>query len=263
MKTPITYYGGKQRLLKRILPLIPPHRLYAEPFAGREARYSSPRSLAEIGGAQRHQRPARDLLPSGRADFKRLRKRILATLHSRDLHKYAGIVYAYPHFFSKVDVAWSVWTLSATSFAASLEGTFGYDKTRGTMAKRIANKKGNFTDSVSRRLQNATIESRDALETRSAAGTARIPSSTAIPPTSTPTWRIIRAIREKDFERLLEVLSRVKGRFLLSSYPSEVLSRYRERHGWYSVSHRQAVAVHAKAKKQKEEVLTANYPIDI
>lgn len=34
MKTPITYYGGKQRLLKYILPLIPKHTLYAEPFTG-------------------------------------------------------------------------------------------------------------------------------------------------------------------------------------------------------------------------------------
>ena len=29
MKTPISYYGGKQTLLKHILPLIPKHRLSA------------------------------------------------------------------------------------------------------------------------------------------------------------------------------------------------------------------------------------------
>lgn len=34
MKTPITYYGGKQSMLKNILPLIPPHNVYNEPFAG-------------------------------------------------------------------------------------------------------------------------------------------------------------------------------------------------------------------------------------
>lgn len=30
MRTPISYYGGKQTMLKHILPLIPPHRIYTE-----------------------------------------------------------------------------------------------------------------------------------------------------------------------------------------------------------------------------------------
>lgn len=34
MKTPLSYYGGKQTLAKIILGLIPPHRLYCEPFLG-------------------------------------------------------------------------------------------------------------------------------------------------------------------------------------------------------------------------------------
>ena len=34
MKTPISYYGGKQTLLKHILPLIPDHKLYTEAFCG-------------------------------------------------------------------------------------------------------------------------------------------------------------------------------------------------------------------------------------
>jgi DNA adenine methylase len=34
MKTPLTYYGGKQQLAKTILSLISEHRLYCEPFVG-------------------------------------------------------------------------------------------------------------------------------------------------------------------------------------------------------------------------------------
>lgn len=33
-KTPITYYGGKQKLLSTILSKIPNHTLYCEPFVG-------------------------------------------------------------------------------------------------------------------------------------------------------------------------------------------------------------------------------------
>jgi len=34
MRTPITYYGGKQKLSKLIVSLIPKHRMYVEPFFG-------------------------------------------------------------------------------------------------------------------------------------------------------------------------------------------------------------------------------------
>lgn len=34
MRTPLTYYGGKQKLAARIAALLPPHVCYLEPFAG-------------------------------------------------------------------------------------------------------------------------------------------------------------------------------------------------------------------------------------
>jgi DNA adenine methylase len=30
-RTPLTYYGGKQRLASQIVALMPPHRVYLEP----------------------------------------------------------------------------------------------------------------------------------------------------------------------------------------------------------------------------------------
>lgn len=33
-RTPISYYGGKQTMLKYILPLIPEHKIYTEAFFG-------------------------------------------------------------------------------------------------------------------------------------------------------------------------------------------------------------------------------------
>jgi DNA adenine methylase len=34
MKTPISHYGGKQQMLSHIIPKIPGHRTYVEPFFG-------------------------------------------------------------------------------------------------------------------------------------------------------------------------------------------------------------------------------------
>jgi DNA adenine methylase len=34
MKGPLSYVGGKNRFISKILPLIPEHTTYVEPFAG-------------------------------------------------------------------------------------------------------------------------------------------------------------------------------------------------------------------------------------
>lgn len=48
MRTPLTYYGGKQRLAPQIVPLMPAHRVYFEPFAGGAAvLFAKPRAERE------------------------------------------------------------------------------------------------------------------------------------------------------------------------------------------------------------------------
>lgn len=49
LRTPITYYGGKQRMLGYILPLIPDHTLYVEAFSGGAAVFFAKKpSKAEV-----------------------------------------------------------------------------------------------------------------------------------------------------------------------------------------------------------------------
>ena len=49
MRTPITYYGWKQRLAERILQMMPGHRIYCEPFFGGGAVFfAKPKSYLEV-----------------------------------------------------------------------------------------------------------------------------------------------------------------------------------------------------------------------
>jgi DNA adenine methylase len=67
-----------------------------------------------------------------------------------------------------------------------------------------------------------------------------------------------------DFEKLLIQLSEIKGKFLLSSYPSELLAKYAEKYKWHQQKIEMPICLSANPKvktKVKTEVLTANYPI--
>ncbi len=70
----------------------------------------------------------------------------------------------------------------------------------------------------------------------------------------------------EDYIRLLDVLSIIKGKFLLSNYPSEVLSAYIQRNNRNVVEHHCKITANKSSedepRKEKIELLVANYPHD-
>jgi len=66
---------------------------------------------------------------------------------------------------------------------------------------------------------------------------------------------------QSHFNELLETLSRVKGKFLLSSYPNDELSRYVEKCNWYQKDIQLHLGTSNIKGKKRKEVLTANYDI--
>ena len=134
MKTPISYYGGKQKLVKTILPMIPQHLLYAEPFIGGGAIFFAkpPSNMEVINDTNKEMINFYIVLQTR---FVELEKLVSITLHSRTLHKDAKVVYDNPHLFDEVKRAWAIWVLSTQSFSAMRDGSFGYDKSRNTYWK--------------------------------------------------------------------------------------------------------------------------------
>ena len=61
---------------------------------------------------------------------------------------------------------------------------------------------------------------------------------------------------EDDFIRLLDVLSGVEGKFLLSSYPGEALAEYTARNNWRTIN---IDMTRSAGGGKKTEVLTMNY----
>ncbi|MEE1946392.1 DNA adenine methylase [Pedobacter sp. KR3-3] len=262
MKTPLTYYGGKQTLAPLIISLIPEdHILYGEPFTGGGAVFFHKMpSRSEVindtnGELMNFYRVVRD-------SFRPLQKMIQRTLHCRNAYRQATVVYQNPDLFDEVRRAWAVWVVCSQGFAGKMDGPFGYDKSCNTTSKRIANKRLNFTEAYAKRLEHAQIECADALyiiRSRDHEGAFFY----CDPPYVGSNCGHYKGYTEADYEALLGLLSGIKGRFLLSSYPGPQLDRYVTEKGWYQIRKELLVTVNSKSGKQKSktEVLTANYPI--
>jgi Site-specific DNA methylase len=257
IKTPITYYGGKQKLCETIIDIIPEHTLYCEPFCGGAAVffYKEPSPVEVINDTNSE---LVNFYRTVQNDFVSLEKEVRISLHSRRLHKDAQVIYENPHLFTEIKRAWAVWILAAQSFSAILDGTWGYDVKKGTTSKKIANKRESFTEELAYRLQNVQIECTDALRIINSRD-SKDSFFYVDPPYFNSDCGHYDGYSREDFKNLLNALSKIEGKFLLSSYPSDILSEFTQEHKWITLSKEMNVSVNKGSGKKKTEVFTANY----
>jgi DNA adenine methylase len=261
LKTPITYYGGKQQLAETIVRLIPPHKVYAEPFIGGAAVYfAKPPSDVEIINDINGE--IVNFYEVVKNDFAALKKEIAATLHSRKAHRHARVVFENPDMFDRIKRAWAVWVRANMSFGGDMTGGYGYDVSGRTTGK-IANKIENFTEGLSARFRNTQIECCDALkiiETRDTPETFYYLD----PPYPDTDQGHYNGYSSADFAALLELLSKIQGKFLLSSFRHEALAEYTEKNQWnqFEIRMNKSMTLQTGQVKQKIEVFTANYKIE-
>ncbi len=259
LKTPITYYGGKQRLCAKILRLIPEHTLYCEPFLGGAAVFFAKKpSRVEI--LNDTNRVLMNFYEVVKHDYASLEKEIKSTLHSRDLYEKASIIYNHPGLFDKVKLAWAVWVLSCQSFGSKFDTSWSIGRKSEWTAKNTINRRNRFTDEYALRLENVQLECTDALYIISSRDSENS-FFYCDPPYFNSDCGHYDGYSEADFIALLETLSSIKGKFLLSSYPSDVLKEYITKHGWRHQTIEQRSSVNNKTGKagKKFEVLTSNY----
>lgn len=263
IKTPISYYGGKQNLVSTILPLIPEHRTYIEPFVGGGAIFWAKHpSQAEI--INDYNRELINFYEVCKNEFIELEKMVRISLHSRSLHSDANVIYENPHLFTRIQRAWAVWVLATQSFSAMLDGSWGYDVKGSTMPKKLLNKKNSFTEDLAIRLQNVQIENTDALRVIRSRD-HKDAFHYCDPPYFNSDCGHYDGYSKEDFEALLQTLQACEGKFLMSSYPSDILADYTKQNGWCTLNIEQSVSVangtSGKRGKKKIEVLTANYDL--
>lgn len=262
MKTPLTYYGGKQGLVKIILPFIPKHQTYIEPFIGGGAIFwAKPPSKVEV--VNDYNGELINFYEVCKNNFVELEKLIRVSLHSRSLHNDAQVIYSHPHLFTRLQRAWAVWVLCNQSFSSRLNGSWGYNKKVSTASITLSNKRQSFTEELAIRLQNVQIENTDALRIINSRDYEQAFHYIDPPYINTDCGHYDGYSRE-DFTGLLKCLSQIKGKFILSSFPSIELEEFSQKHNWHNINLHRGVFTdnnRDKERKRKIEVLTANYEL--
>lgn len=259
-KTPISYYGGKQRLLSKILPLIPNHQIYTEVFFGGGAVFFG-KEPSEVEIINDSDEMVVNFFEMVRTHYLELKLKIEATLFSRATYTVANTIYKMPHLFNKLQRAWAFYVATNMGFACHI-GSWGYDR-YGKRLKSFMNKKLSFDPSIPNRLERAQIECNDALKVIVAYDT-ETSFHYIDPPYIGTNLGHYGGYSEADYIKLLEVLSNAKGKFLLSSFPSDILDGYVKRNGWQSKTFDKPKSATKVTKgnsrtARKTEVLVANY----
>jgi DNA adenine methylase len=132
---------------------------------------------------------------------------------------------------------------------------FGKDNSKETS---LARKRNDFTKEYADRLKTVQIESNDALKVIDRCD-AKDTFFYIDPPYINTHQGHYKGYMEEDFIQLLEKLRKIKGKFLLSSYPSPVLKKYIKKYKWRTQSIKKHIAVTKHTEKEKTEMMVFNY----
>lgn len=257
MKTPITYYGGKQTMLKHIMPLIPKHTVYTEAFCGGCSVLFAKRP-ADCEVINDLNRALINFYLVAKRHYHMLKAEIDVTLHCRDQHAHAQHILNYPEFFSPAQWAWAVWAMSKLAFASMQDGTFGYDRC-GTTAQKIGNAKDDFTECLCKRLENVTVENDDAMKVIARYDCPEAFHFVDPPYVNSDCGHYEGMFGPDDMQALLALLGRVEGKFMLTMFPYEPIEKAAAEHGWIIHRIERTISASKEGRRRQEEWMVCNY----
>lgn len=256
MKTPISYYGGKQHLISEIIPLIPNHIQYVEPFCGGASIFWH-KEKSEHEVINDSNLAVYNFWNVCKNDFEKLKHKIENTLHSENEYIAARDIIKNEEINDKVMYAWAFWTSIALSFSNKLNGGFAFSN-NGIHSQNTRKKRESFESHIYERIKDVEIFNRDAIELILLKDTPDtfMYFDPPYPDTSCAHYQKT----EEVFFRLIEILPSLKCKWILSSYLNDTLTNMRNEHNWQTKDIQKALRVSNNNQgKMKVETLTWNY----
>ena len=264
MKTPITYYGGKQLLSEKIISLIPHHKIYCEPFFGGGAIFfRKQKSYLEVVNDTNDK--LINFYYQVQNNFEQLKNLIDNTLNSESQYLAAKDIWNERVEATDIEKAWSIWLITNGSFAGSMHG--GWKWSNGSSGSHtgifINNKKKDFSTAIKDRLKFVQISCRDALKVIPERDTEET-FFYLDPPYPGCYQQHYSGYTHKDLYNLLQVLSTIKGKFILSNYWTQTLKFHIYKFGWNFETIDVNLRVNNLGKtelKKRTEILVYNFDL--
>lgn len=257
LKTPISYYGGKQGMLKHILPLIPKHIVYTEAFCGGCAvLFGKEPSDCEVINDLNTE--LINFYRVAQNDYEALKREIDNTLHSRELHAHARHINMHPYFFNPVQRAWSVWVCTKLGFASMIDGTFGYDRS-GTTTLKLFNSRDQFTEYLCQRLSKVIVENEDGLNVIQRYDCPEAFHFVDPPYVNSDCGHYSGSFNEQNLAELLAILSNVEGKFMLTMFPHKSIQMAVAANSWKIHRIERQITASKDSRRRQEEWMVTNY----
>lgn len=260
-KTPLVYYGGKQRIADWICSMIPKHRIYCEPFFGGGAVFftKAPSFLEVINDKNEC---LVNFYLQIQNNFEELAAKIGTTLHSESMYLRARQIYNGEIKVDDIEKAVATWLVFTQSRLASAKAGWRYDN--GTDGSHYGivelHNRQNLCPWLQKRLSKVQISCRDALQVIRNRDT----EDTFFyldPPYPGTNQGHYSGYTFEDLEDLLSILQSIKGKFALSNYPSPRIDHYAKLMGWhiYTMKMKKDSTMARQKGAEKVEILVTNY----
>jgi DNA adenine methylase len=275
VKTPIVYYGGKTSMLNHILPLVPVHEVYTETFFGGGSLFWAKDPVKNETINDRLDIVV-NFYKCLRLHFAPLKRLIDATLISRNIHNEAlSFIKKYNKIHkqtatlstsAKVKLAWAFWVCTNFAFSNKIGGGYKYSNHQSvSVPDTLAKRKKEFTEQLVSRIEHSCIENNDALIILSSRNVEKA-FHYLDPPYPDSDQGHYKGYTFDDYEKLLKwCATECKGKFLLSSYNTEMLTGYQQIYGWHKkeitkwIGGKATLNSKLNRKDYVTEVLVSNY----
>ena len=248
-------------MLSHILPLVPKHHKYAEMFAGGLALYfAKKKSRIEI--INDINRNVANFYRVLKTDFDNLMREIELALHCKETYIYSKEIYHNPEKYSNLERAWALWVTTVMSMFGKANGTFSYISKGGLAHHRAMctrNRREQF-GVYKGRLESTIIHSEKAEYLIPKLDHAHT-FFYCDPPYVGANQGHYKGYNQNDFDALLLELSKIKGKFILSSYRNESLAEFSKKNGWNTIEVKKVSTI-SNYNKEKIEVITYNYELE-
>lgn len=264
-KTPITYYGGKQRIAKWVISHLPEHRIYCEPFFGGGAVFfaKKPSYLECINDINDN---LINFYLQIQKNFEKLAAEVQLTLHSESMYRRSVAIYNGTEVASDIEKAVATWIVFNQSWNASARAGWKFEQGYGGshIAITLEHARRNFCPWLKERLQHVQISSRDALQVIEERDTPET-FFYLDPPYPATNQGHYSGYTFNDLQNLLTVLQNIKGKFALSNYPSELITEFSVRNFWLlkELTLKKDSTLAINAASTKTEILLMNYNISV